>query len=154
MEECNKIGFLPPTEKTYYRNLKSERRSDCHDTLPDKQSLTAFWASTWGIAVKHNLKASWIRREQTKVSNVTAMEHSPVTTEEVSRLIAKTLNWKALGPYGIKIFWIKRFTATHSYLAHHFNQFMGGCWKHSRFSSSRYHIPTTEKPRLSGSVQI
>jgi hypothetical protein len=23
-------------EKTYYRNLKSERRPDCHDTLPDK----------------------------------------------------------------------------------------------------------------------
>jgi len=40
MEECNKIGFLPPTKKTYYRNLKSERRSDCHDTLPDKQALT------------------------------------------------------------------------------------------------------------------
>lgn len=52
------------------------------------------------------------------------MENSPITTEQVSRPIAKTLNWKALGPDGIKIVWIKRFTATHSYLAHHFNQFM------------------------------
>ena len=58
------------------------------------------------------------------MSNVTAMEQSPITTEQVSRLIAKTLNWKAPGPDGINNFWIKRFTATHSYLAHHFNQFM------------------------------
>jgi len=40
------------------------------------------------------------------VSNLTAMEHSPITTEQVSRLIAKTLNWKALGPDGINNFWI------------------------------------------------
>jgi len=60
------------------------------------------------------------------VSNVTALEHSPVTTEQISRLIAKILNWKAPGTDGINDFWIKRFTATHSYLAHHFNQFMEG----------------------------
>jgi len=52
------------------------------------------------------------------------MEHSPIITEQVSQLIAKTHNWKALGPDGINNFWIKRFTATHSYLSHHFNQFM------------------------------
>ena len=52
------------------------------------------------------------------------MENSPVTTQQVSRLIAETVNWKALGPDGISNFWIKRFSATHSYLAHHFNQFM------------------------------
>jgi len=111
-------------EKTYYCNLKSERRPDCQDTLLDKQALTAFRASTWGNTVKHNLKASWIRREQTRVFNITAMEHSPITTEQVSRLITKTLNWKALGPNGINNFWIKQFTETHSYLAYHFNQFM------------------------------
>jgi hypothetical protein len=111
-------------EKTYYCNLKSERQPDCQDKLPDKQALTAFWESVWGNSVEHNLKASWIRREQTRVSNITAMEHSPITTEQVSRLIAKTLNWKAPGPDGISNFWIKRFTATHSFLAHYFNQFM------------------------------
>ena len=79
----------------------------------DKQALTAFWPSIWGNAVKHNLKASWIRRGQTRVSNITAMEHSPITTDEVSRLIVKTLHWKARGPDGINNFWIKRFTATH-----------------------------------------
>jgi hypothetical protein len=57
------------------------------------------------------------------MSNVTAMEHIPITTEQVPRLIAKTLNCKAPGPDGIHKFWIKRFTATHSYLAHYFNQF-------------------------------
>jgi hypothetical protein len=51
------------------------------------------------------------------------MEYSPVTTERVSRLIAKTLNRKAQGRDGIDNFWIKRITATHSYLARHFNQF-------------------------------
>jgi hypothetical protein len=58
------------------------------------------------------------------VSNVTAIEHSLITTEIVSWIIAKTLNWKAAGPDGINNFWIKQFTATHSYLAHYFNQFM------------------------------
>jgi hypothetical protein len=77
-----------------------------------------------GNTVKHELKASWIRREQTRVPNVTAMEHSPITTEHVSRLITKTLNWKSPGPDGINNFWNKRFAATHSYLAHYFNQFM------------------------------
>ena len=38
-------------------------------------------------------------------------------------MIAETLNWKAPGPDGINNFWIKRFTATHSYLAYYFNQF-------------------------------
>jgi len=118
MKESNKTGFLPPMKKTYYCNLKSEQQPDCQDTLLDKQALTAFWVSIWGNAVKHNLKASWIRREQTRVSNVTAMEHSPITTEQVSQLTAKTLKWKALGSDGIHNFWIKRFTATHSYLAH------------------------------------
>ena len=92
--------------------------------MPDKQPLRAFWASIWRNAVKYNLKASWIRKEQTRVSNVTAMEESPITTEEISRLIAKTLNWKAPGPDGLYKFRIKRFTATHSYLAYYFNQFM------------------------------
>jgi hypothetical protein len=100
-------------EKTYYRSLKSERRLDCQDKLPDKQILKNFWASIWGNAARHNLKASWIRNEQKRVSNVTAMEHSPITTEQVSRLIAKTLNWKPPGPDGVSNFWIKRFTATH-----------------------------------------
>ena len=58
------------------------------------------------------------------MSNVTAMEHSHSHTEQVSRLTALTLNWKAPGPDGINNSWIKRFTATHSYLAHYFNQFM------------------------------
>ena len=52
------------------------------------------------------------------------MKPSPTTTEQISRLTAKTLNWKALGPDGIHNFWIKQLTATHSYLAHYFNQFM------------------------------
>jgi hypothetical protein len=108
-------------EKTYCRNLKSERRLDSQDNLPDKQTLTNFWASIWRNAARHNLKASWIRNEQKRMSNVTAMEHSPMATEQVSRLIAKTLNWKAPGPDGISNFWIKRFTATHSYLTHYFN---------------------------------
>jgi hypothetical protein len=111
-------------KKTYYRNIKSGRRPDCQNNLPDKQALTAFWESIWGNAFKHNLKASWIRREQARVSDVTAMEHSPITTEQVSRLIAKTLIWKTLGPDGTSNFWIKRFTATHLFLAHYFNQFM------------------------------
>ena len=58
------------------------------------------------------------------MSNVTAMEHSPITTQQVSRLIAKTPSWKAQGPDGIKNFWIKRFTTTHPYLEYHFYQFM------------------------------
>jgi hypothetical protein len=58
------------------------------------------------------------------VFNVTAMEHSLITIEEISWLNAKTLNWKAPGSDGISNFWIKRFTATHSYLAHYCNQFM------------------------------
>jgi hypothetical protein len=91
-------------EKTYYRNLKSERQPDCRDKLQDKEVLINFWASFWGSAVKHNLKMSWIRREQTRISNVTAMEHSPITTEQVSRLTVKTLNWKAPGPDGIHTF--------------------------------------------------
>jgi hypothetical protein len=124
MKESNKTGFFASNEKTYYCNLKSERRPNCQDILPDKHVLTAFWVSIWGNAVKHNLKASWIRREQTRVSNITAMEHSPITTEQESRLNAKTLKWKAPGPDGISNFWIKRLTATHSYLAHYFNQFM------------------------------
>jgi hypothetical protein len=105
-------------DRTYYRNLNSERRPDRQEKLPDTLALIVFWASIWRDAFKHNLKASWIRREQTRVCNVTAMEHSPITTEQVSRLIAKTLNWKAMAPDGINNFWIKRFTATHSYLAH------------------------------------
>jgi hypothetical protein len=110
-------------EKTYYRNLKSERL-DCQEKLPDKQILINFWASIWGNAASHNLKESWIRNEQRRMSNVTAVEHSPITTEQVSRLIAETLNWKAPGPDGISNFWIKRFTATHSCVTHYFNQFI------------------------------
>jgi len=62
------------------------------------------------------------------------MEHSPITTEQVSWLIAKTRNWKAPGPDGISNFWIKWFTATHSYLAHYFNQFMEDAINISEFS--------------------
>jgi hypothetical protein len=111
-----------PNEKTYYHNLKSARL-DRQDKLPDKQIPTNFWASIWGNAARHNLKASSIRNEQKRMSNVTAMEHSPITREQVSPLIAKTLNSKALGPEGISNFWIKQFTATHSYLTRYFNQF-------------------------------
>jgi hypothetical protein len=105
--------FFTTNEKTYcYRKLKSERQQpDCQDKLPNKQVLTNYWTSIWGNAVKHNLKASWTKSEQTRMSNVRAMEHSPITTEQVSRLIAKTLNWKAAGPDGINDFWIKRFVS-------------------------------------------
>jgi hypothetical protein len=60
-------------EKTYYRNLQSERQPDCQDKLQNKQVLTNYWTSIWGNAVKHNLKASWIKSEQTRMSNVRAM---------------------------------------------------------------------------------
>jgi hypothetical protein len=79
------------------------------------------------------------------MSNVTAMEHSPITTEQVSRLIAKTLNWEAPGPDGISNFWIKRFTATHPYLTHYFNQFTEDAEKNSKIFSQRNNIPVTEK---------
>jgi hypothetical protein len=95
--------------------------------------LTNFWASIRGNAARHNLKASSIRNEQKRMSKVTAMEHSPITTEQVSRLIAKTLNCKAPGPDGISNFWIKRFTATHPYLAHYFNQFTEDAEKNPEF---------------------
>jgi hypothetical protein len=104
-------------KKAYYCNLNSDQQLNRQDKLPDKQALTDFWASVWGNAVKHNLNASWIKREQIRVSDITAMEHSPITTEQVSWLIAKTLKWKAPGPDGIK-----QFTATHQYLGHYFNQ--------------------------------
>ena len=39
-------------------------------------------------------------------------------------IIIIIISWKAPGPDGINNFWITRFTATHSYLAHHFNQFI------------------------------
>jgi Asp-tRNA(Asn)/Glu-tRNA(Gln) amidotransferase C subunit len=89
-----------------------------------------------------------------QVSNVTAMERSPITTEQVSRLIAKTLNWKASGPDGINNFWIKRFTVTHSYLAHYFNQFMEDAGNIQDSFSSTNNIPTNEKPTLQGPFQI
>jgi hypothetical protein len=120
-------------EKTYYHNLKSERRLDCQDKLPDKQILTNFWASIWGNAARHNLKTSWIRNDQKRMSNVTAMEHSPITTKKASWLIAKTLNWKVPGPDGISNFWIKRFTATHSYLTHYINHFIEDAEKYQNF---------------------
>jgi hypothetical protein len=67
------------------------------------------------------------------MSNLTAMEDSPMTTEQVSWLIAKTLNWKAPGPDGISNFWIKRFTASHPYLAYYFNQFLENAEKIPEF---------------------
>jgi len=97
--------------------LKNDSNNNNHTTTTTTTTATptattTFCSSTWGKAVKHNLKPSWIRREQTRVSNVTAMEHSPITTEKVSRLNAKKLNRKAPGPDGISNFWIKQFTAT------------------------------------------
>jgi len=83
----------------------------------------------WGNAVKHNLKASWIKSEQTRVSNVTAIEHSPITTKQVTRLNATALNWKAPRPDRINNFWIKHFTSTYSYSAHYFNKFMADAEK-------------------------
>jgi hypothetical protein len=90
-EQKQQNRLFTTNEKTYYLNLRSERRLDCQDKLPDKQMLTKFWASIWGNAARHNLKTSSIRNEQKRMSNVTAMEHSPITTEQVSRLIAKHL---------------------------------------------------------------
>jgi len=39
-KKAKKKRLFTTNEKTYYRNLKSERRPDCHETLPDKQALT------------------------------------------------------------------------------------------------------------------
>jgi hypothetical protein len=76
------------------------------------------------------------------------MEHSLITTDQVSWLIAITLNWKAPGPDRINNFWIKRFTATHSYLAYHFNQFMEDAGSIPDFLVQGINTPITEKPRL------
>jgi len=65
------------------------------------------------------------------------MENSPITTEQVSQLIAKILNWTAPGPDGINNFWIKRFIATHPYLSYHFNQFMDDAGNIPDFLSQR-----------------
>jgi hypothetical protein len=58
INESNGTDYLLPKKETYCRNLKRERRPDCQDKLPDKQILTNFWASIWGNAARHNLKAS------------------------------------------------------------------------------------------------
>ena len=97
--------------KMHYTHDNGERSKSSLETAPGMQHITRAGFLGTGHSVENEKK-------------ITAMEHSPVTTEQVSRLTAKTLSWKAPGPDGISNFWIKRFTATHSYLAHHFNKFM------------------------------
>jgi hypothetical protein len=76
------------------------------------------------------------------------MEHSPITTENLFRLVAKSLNWKAPGPDGINNFWIKLFTATHPNPAHHFNQFIEDAGNIPDFlvQGITYLLPKSEDP--------
>jgi hypothetical protein len=80
-----------------------------------------FWKEIYGKIVQHYEAACWIKNQYQRNPG---MEWSPVCEKDVAEALRATLNWKAPGREQIPNFWLKKFKATHKYIAVIFNKLL------------------------------
>lgn len=111
-------------EKAFYRGLKGDSASTKIGKKPVKEELEKFWKGVWSKPQIHNVEARWIKEEREKNKNLPEMQHPEITAEEVTRVIAKSHNWKAPGLDNVTNYWIKHLGCTHKIIAKIFNMYM------------------------------
>lgn len=78
---------------------------------PSLVEVETFWSKIWENNKTHNDAAHWIQDQDKENQYVPTQEWSDVTTEETTKAIHKTSNWKATGCNGAANFWLKQLTS-------------------------------------------
>jgi len=91
---------------------------------PSLEEVETFWSKIWENNKAHNDGAHWIQDQAKENQHVPTQEWSDVTTEETTKAIHKTSNWKAAGCDGVANFWIKELTSLHPELANADNKIL------------------------------
>ncbi|CAH2020142.1 unnamed protein product, partial [Acanthoscelides obtectus] len=96
------------SERSFYKNLESEDHEPQtlkENKVPTPEATKTFWESIWGNPVIHN-NTRWLFDEKRSTSSLQTMLEWEVTTDQVTKAINKTSNWKAPGQDKYKIFGI------------------------------------------------
>ncbi|CAH2021123.1 unnamed protein product, partial [Acanthoscelides obtectus] len=107
------------SERSFYKNLESEDHEPQtlkENKVPTPEATKTFWESIWGNPVIHN-NTRWLFDEKRSTSSLQTMLEWEVTTDQVTKAINKTSNWKAPGQDKIQNFWYKQFKVSHQHLA-------------------------------------
>lgn len=107
-------------EKQFYQNL--DKKEETVITPPSIEEIKNFWENIWTKPKLHNDTATWITTEQERCRNIQQQADHIVTTEELTKTIQKTHNWKAPGIDHIHNFWYKKFTSLHKQLTEQINK--------------------------------
>jgi hypothetical protein len=105
------------TKNCSIENWKKKNNIDYAEGLPKIEDATKFWTAIWGQPQEHNRDANWLHNEQERVRNISNMEQTRVTEEDVQEAIEHTSNWKAPGTDLIQNSWFKKLTVIHKTFA-------------------------------------
>lgn len=108
------------SEKQFYQNL--EKKEEIPIIPPSNDEIKNFWENMWSQPKLHNHTATWINTEQERHRNIPQQIDYIITTQELTKTIQKTHNWKAPGIDHIHNFWYKKFTFLHTYLTEQLNK--------------------------------
>lgn len=105
-------------EKNFYRKL--QEKEQVSNNFPSQEEIEIFWKNTWSQKIGTINDTDWI---QTEIENHNQqMNNINITVEDLKNVLSKLPNWKAPGKDGLQNFWYKRFTSSHTYLAHKIHQ--------------------------------
>ena len=111
-------------QRGFYRNLI--RDTITVDKPPSEESLENFWRPLFENEGTHNQEAQWIRDIERMNENIPAMPEPVITTEKVSKKLAKFSNYKKPGIDNVPNFWLKQLTSLHRHYSDCFTRMMRG----------------------------
>jgi len=106
--------------KKFYRQLNNQNSDVIHP--PSQENVTKFWRGILEDEVAHNDKANWITLERKKYEQINPDVWKQFTTDEITKVIKQTHNWKAPGQDKLQNFWLKQLSSLHEDLTRTFNE--------------------------------
>jgi hypothetical protein len=83
---------------------------------PKRHEIKEFWKKMWSNEISHK-REKWLKEVQ---YNGEETEYAEIRTDEVTKIIKASQNWKAQGRDRLQNFWWKQFTTVHPLLARQF----------------------------------
>ena len=111
--------------KSVYRKFKAEEEINIKKT-PSAEQVNSFWKDVWGKETPFNSQADWLKKLEVEYCKHVEPKEYTLTMEIFKKTLARMPNNKAPEADLIITLWIKRLSATHSYLLRILKEVMVG----------------------------
>lgn len=106
-------------QKRLFEELDGNNKNDT--VIPNAEESKEFWNNIWGKSMKHNTETTWLEDLKEEYESKPKQYDIIITRKRLQKQIRKMSNWKAPGPDGLQVFWMKNFTSLQERIFLHLN---------------------------------